>query len=45
MIVIETAVLRVPLSECEVFDFPKFFGCTHKKVRCRVEKERLPLER
>jgi hypothetical protein len=44
MIVIETAVLRVPLLECEVVDFSKFFGCKHKKVRCRAEKERLLLE-
>jgi len=44
MIVIERALLRVPSLECEVVDFSKFFGCKQMKVRCRAEKERLPLE-
>jgi hypothetical protein len=44
MTVIETTLLRVLLLECEVVDFSKFFGCKHMKVKCRAEKERLPLE-
>jgi hypothetical protein len=29
MIIIETALLRVPSLECEVVDSYKFFGCKH----------------